>query len=93
MKLIFTGQQPTSFMAFPYLGEVEPGEFEARDVDAKVLLQRIDIESAGDDSVQGPELEPSAEPETPVASKPRKASAAKSSGTDEPAADKTPAGK
>lgn len=70
-QLRYTGQQPTSFMAFPYLGEVEPGEFEARDTDAEVLLLRTDIEAVGAGPV--PEPETAAEPEVPAA-KPRKAS-------------------
>lgn len=78
MKLLFKGQQPTSFMTFPYLGEVEPGEFEARDEDAEVLLLRTDIEPA--DAPAG--SEPAVATEPAAQSKPRKASTSK---TAEPA--------
>lgn len=63
MRLRFTGQMPVSFMSFPYLGEVEPGEFEARDADAEVLLLRTDIESAEDPA---PAESPATEVEAPV---------------------------
>lgn len=84
MPLRYTGHQPVSFMAYPYLGEVEPGEFEARDEDAEVLLQRTDVEAVGDDSAPVPQPNSTAEQEPSAPSKPRKASASKSSGTDEP---------
>ena len=78
MKLRYTGQQPTSFTTFPYLGEVEPGEFEARDEDGRVLLLRTDIERADAPA----DSEPAVEPEPAAQPKPRKASTSK---TAEPA--------
>ena len=68
-RLSFAGQQPISFMGFPYLGEVEPGIFEARDEDAKVLLLRSDVEPVEDADAPLPE------PAVPA--KPRKSSTAK----------------
>lgn len=89
--LRYTGQQPTSFMAYPYLGEVALGEFEVRQSDAEVLLRRADVEAVGDGPAQAPP-ESATEPEQPTPPKPRKASASKSSSADEPAADAAPSG-
>lgn len=84
MKLLrFTGQQPRTFMAYPYLGEVEPGEFEARDADAVVLLQRDDVEDVNAEPAA--DAEPAAEPEPAAPAKTRK-SASKSPEASEPAA-------
>lgn len=83
MRLRYTGQQPTSFMAFPYLGEVAPGEFEVRDADAEVLLLRTDVEDA--DAEAAPDSARDIKPETPTVVKPRKASASKTPEATEPA--------
>lgn len=83
-SLRFLGQQPTSFMAFPYLGEVAPGVFEVRDEDAEALLQRTDVEPA--DAAAAAEPAPDAAPEAPAPAKPRKASTSKSPEASEPAA-------
>lgn len=86
--LRFTGQQPKSFMTLPYLGEVEPGEFEARDSDAELLLQRADVEDPGAGSA--PDSEPPAESEAPAPAKPRKASLPKASDAEPAPADTAP---
>lgn len=88
--LRYTGQQPTSFMAFPYLGEVEPGEFEARESDAESLLARPDVERADPaaGAVGAAEPEPEPEPAAPV--KPRKTSISKPADADPAPADTTP---
>lgn len=85
--LRYTGQQPVSFMSFPYLGEVEPGEFEARDADAGVLLQRLDVETV--DAGPVPASKP-VEPEAPAPAKLRKSSALKAPESSEPAATDPP---
>lgn len=82
-QLRYTGQQPVSFMGFPYLGEVDPGEFEARDADAEVLLLRADVEDPN--AAPEPDPEPVAEPEAPATAKPRKASTSKSPEAPQPA--------
>lgn len=88
MRLRYTGQQPTSFMSFPYLGEVEPGEFEARDADADALLLRADIEAV--DADLAPDPVPPAESEAPAATKPRKTSSSKPSDAAPAPADTAP---
>lgn len=84
MKLLrYTGQQAVSFMGLPYLGEVKPGEFEARDADADMLLLRTDIEAVDAEPAADPE--PVAGTEAASAAKPRKASVSKSPEAVEPA--------
>jgi hypothetical protein len=81
--LRYIGQQPVSFMAFPYLGEVEPGEFEARESDVEALLCRRDVEPVDGESAAEPE--PAAEPEAPAPAKPRKTSPSKPPEAPQPA--------
>lgn len=90
--LRYTGQQPTSFMAYPYLGEVAPGEFEARDEDAEVLLLRADVERVGADSAPGPQPKPGVEQEQSAPPKTRKTSISKPSGIDQSAGASVPPG-
>lgn len=88
MRLRYTGQLPVSFISLPYLGEVEPGEFEVRDSDAELLLQRADVEDPGAESA--PDSEPPAASEAPAPAKPRKASLSKTSDAEPAPADTTP---